>query len=724
MALAITKPAINLPRPKARTLLVETLRTNGHSNGRASVTPSPVRQFVQAQVTDLATAVESAGAQGLSILQKMQIALGFKPAADLRAQQMETMATEPVELSPAEKWVNRYFKETSILLGTTTLSLLIYPPLIYLNVPFIAYNSIPFWKRAYEDLVLNKRVTTTVVDATLSLGALTFAPFHPQVLAVGALGTWLFALTRKLVIKAEGRTRSELTNLFGRQPRTVWIVKDGIEIEVPFATVQAGDLVVVDAGQMIPVDGVIAEGVASIDQHALTGESQPAEKSVGDVVFAATIVLAGKIFIAVEKTGTETVAAQIGQVLSLTADFTSSVQLRGQAISDRSALPTLLLSGVALPVAGPSPALAVLFSGMGYTMKILGPLSVLNFLQITSHHGILIKDGRALEQISKVDTVVFDKTGTLTLEQPHVGALYPCNGYDEATLLTYAAAAEHRQTHPIARAILQAAAERELALPAIHEAAYEVGYGIQVTVDEQVIRVGSQRFMALSAIPLPPEMLALQEQAHAQGYSLVYVAVDDHLAGVLELHPTVRPEAQRIVAGLRAAGITVYIISGDQSGPTRALAEELGVDYFFAETLPEHKADHIARLQEEGRFVCFVGDGINDSIALKKAQVSISLRGASTIATDTAQIILMDQTLNQLATLFAIAEKFERNMHWDLMSSVAPGAVIIGGALLGVVSFGTSIALFYLGLTAGLVNAMSPLFVEQRVANPALLPNR
>jgi Cu2+-exporting ATPase len=494
----------------------------------------------------------------------------------------------------------------------------------------------------------------------------------------------------------------------------VWVYKDGVEIEVPFTSVQAGDLVIVDAGHMIPVDGVIAEGMASIDQRALTGEAQPAEKTVGDVVFAATIVLAGKIFIRVEKTGAETAAAQIGQILNSTSNFTSSVQLRGQAISDRSALPTLLLSGLALPLAGPNASLAVLFSGLGYTMKILGPLSVLNFLQVTSHHGILIKDGRALEQLSKVDTIVFDKTGTLTLDQPHVGAIYTCYNYTPDLLLTLAAAAEHRQSHPVARAILHAAQEKALMLPAIHDAAYEVGYGIQVTWNEDVIRVGSHRYMTMSAISIPAEFEILREKAHVQGYSLVYVAVNDRLAGALELHPTVRPEAKRIVAGLRAAGLDLYIISGDQTGPTRALAEQLGIEHFFAETLPEHKADHIARLQEQGRFVCFIGDGINDSIALKKAQVSISLRGASTIATDTAQIILMDQTLNQLETLFTLSQKFESNMRWNFMSSTVPGTVIIGGALVGVVNFGASITLFYLGLGAGLVNAMLPLFLEQK----------
>lgn len=291
------------------------------------------------------------------------------------------------------------------------------------------------------------------------------------------------------------------------------------------------------------------------------------------------------------------------------------------------------------------------------------------------------------------------------MEQPHVGALYPSAGYSEETLLRFAAAAEHRQTHPIARAILHAAHERGLSLPPIHE----VGYGIQVLLEDCFVRVGSNRFMQMAGIEIPTEMIQIQDAAHAQGYSLVYVAVDEHLAGVLELHPTIRPEAKRIVEGLRGAGIDVYIISGDQTGPTRALAAQIGVEHFFAETLPEHKADHIDRLQSEGRFVCFIGDGINDSIALKKAQVSISLRGASTIATDTAQIILMDQTLNQVETLFQISQQFETNMQRNLLSSVVPGVVIIGGALLGTVSFGASIGLFYAGLSAGLVNAMRPL---------------
>ncbi len=319
------------------------------------------------------------------------------------------------------------------------------------------------------------------------------------------------------------------------------------------------------------------------------------------------------------------------------------------------------------------------------------------------------------------------KTGTLTQELPHVGHLFTCQGINEQQLLTYAAAAEHRQTHPIARAILQEASRRGLSVPAISEAAYEIGYGIKVTLDGKLIRVGSHRFMAMEAITIPEEIESIRQTAHQEGHSLVYVAINDQLAGAIELVPTVRPEAKRIVDYLRQAGLEMAIISGDHERPTRALATYLGIDRYFAETLPENtypapldKADLISQLQKEGtpvqrsrKTVCFVGDGINDSIALKKANVSISLRGASTIATDTAQIILMDQTLNELQTLFELSEQFESNMHTNLMTTVVPGVIIIGGAFAGLIGYGSSIGVFTVGLVAGITNAMRPRFAKK-----------
>ncbi|ETX03420.1 MAG: hypothetical protein ETSY1_00075 [Candidatus Entotheonella factor] len=642
---------------------------------------------------------------------------------DARSKYIQEISLDEEVLSEEQKAANQHFKFSIILFASTVASAMIYAPLVLLHIPFLLYLAFPFYKEGIRSLVVERRITTMLVDVILGMGALAYAPFKPPILIVGTAGALAMSYINKLVTKTKSGTRRNLTNLLGQQPQTVWVVQGDMEMEIPFEKVRIGDVVVIDAGMMIPVDGRIQKGVGSIDQHKLTGEAQPAEKGVGDAVFAATVVLSGKLYIEVEKTGEETAAAQIGHILNETTDFTSSVQVRGRDIADRAAAPTLALSALSLPWVGPDKALAILFSGVGYNMQILGPLSVLNFLQLLAHQGILIKDGRALEQVRDIDTVVFDKTGTLTLEQPHVGAIHRYNGYSEADILTYAAAAEHRQTHPIAKAIQLSADERQLSLPAIGDAAYEVGYGIKVHLDQKLIRVGSDRFMAMEGVDMPAELETAGKSAHDQGHSLVYVAIDGHLGGVLELRPTIRPEAKRIVETLGRRGIDMYIISGDHERPTRALAEDLGIDRYFAETLPEHKADLIDQLQTEGRSVCFVGDGINDSIALKKANVSVSLRGASTIATDTAQVILMDQTLNQLEELFVISEHFESNMQVNLYTTIVPGVMIIGGAFLGVVGYGAATVLFMGGLGAGVVNAVLPLFrAEEKSKGAARQP--
>jgi P-type E1-E2 ATPase len=287
------------------------------------------------------------------------------------------------------------------------------------------------------------------------------------------------------------------------------------------------------------------------------------------------------------------------------------------------------------------------------------------------------------------------------------------DGFTEELLLRYAAAAEQRQSHPVAKAILQAAREHQLPLPNIAEAAYAIGYGISVRVDEHDVHVGSRRYMAQCGFPVPEDIDAATADCHDKGVTLIYIAVDRQLAGVLELHPSVRPEAEQVVAALRRRGLDICIISGDNERPTRALAEQLGIDHYFAETLPEQKADHIARLQAEKRKVCFVGDGINDSIALKKAHVSVSLKGASSVATDTAEVILLDQSLQHLEQLFHLSDDFEKNMRLSLKTSIVPGAVTIAGAFLGKVGFGWAMTLSVGGILAGTANAMAPAFATR-----------
>jgi P-type E1-E2 ATPase len=204
----------------------------------------------------------------------------------------------------------------------------------------------------------------------------------------------------------------------------------------------------------------------------------------------------------------------------------------------------------------------------------------------------------------------------------------------------------------------------------------------------------------------------IEEHCHQQGYSLVYVAIDDHLAGVIELQPTIRPEAKHVIHQLKQRNLSLYIISGDHEKPTQALAQELGIDHYFAETLPAHKADFIEQLQKQGKSVCFIGDGVNDAIALKKAQVSISLQGASTVAMDTAQIIFMEGNLNQLVKLFDLAESLDKNYKNSLALDVVPNVVCIGGAFFFHLGIYGALTIYGIGLVGGVINGMLPLLAQ------------
>ena len=311
--------------------------------------------------------------------------------------------------------------------------------------------------------------------------------------------------------------------------------------------------------------------------------------------------------------------------------------------------------------------------------------------------------------------MVFDKTGTLTIEQPTVSRITSLGALSEEQVLIHAAAAEYKQTHPIAKAILSAAAERGLEVPTIDDAHYEIGYGVKVRLHahgetSKTIRVGSERFMALEGIKIPADIEAQQAACHAHGYSLVMVAIDDKLSGTIELRPTIRPEASEVVRHLQAEGKTVTIISGDHEMPTRQLAEELGITEYFANTLPENKAELVAQLQQEGKKVCFVGDGINDAIALKKANVSISLRGATTVATDSAQIVLMDEDLAQLTQLFEVAEEFKTNIDRSFLATIVPNMLGIAGTLFLHWGYATAVLLGSAFWLPQLAYVMRPLY--------------
>ena len=662
-----------------------------------------------------------AAARRRGMLERLQRAIRTLASAnDIRREHLDefTSGEHFDELTSTERQLNGDLRISMGSLGLSIAGALFYRPLSFLGALGVLHVTSHFVKDARKSLFEERRVRTSVVDVILIPCSLLLGYF-----VVSSLTTCLVVFSRRLMLRTEHRSLSQLGKLFAEQARLVWVLRDQVELQIPMEDLQSGETVVVGPGETISIDGVIADGIASIDQHALTGESQPVEKGQGDRVLASTVVLSGRIHITVEDTGSDTIASQIVHILDRTADYRAILRSRGIEFADSAALPTLVLGAVGLLLVGRDGAVALLTANFGYNMRFLSPLTMLNYLHVMSRQGILIKDGRSLELIGELDTIVFDKTGTLTLEQPHIGDIYTCSGLSEDAILTYAATAEHRQTHPIAKAIVQEAERRGLRIPELDEAKYEVGYGIRVTVSSRRILVGSARFMEMEGIEVPPAIVARQVEADTQGHSLVYLAMDDHLRGAIGLHPTIRPEAASVIRHLRRENMSTFIISGDQEPPPRTLAEKLGIDHYFAEVLPEGKAVLIERLQQEGRRVCFVGDGINDAIALKKARVSVSLRGASMPATDTAQIILLDGSLHQLAHLFELAEEFDANMDRNILASVAPGFVIVSGVFLfNLRLFGAMVAC-NLGLLAGLVNSMWPL-IEHQDPEPGLEESR
>ena len=644
-------------------------------------------------------------------------------STDTRQEQFAELSSgsEKSEISLEEQKLNRLLAVSAGSIVLTTAGLWV-PALNILFVPAAIYLLVPIVKRAKKLIFEEKRFGLAIMDLVWSIAG----PLTGHYVATSMLLGFVY-LADKLMIKTEDHSMRNMVNIFGEQPRFIWVVVDGVEVEVPFETVQAGDTVVIQAGQTIAVDGMIYDGYATIDQRTLTGESQPVEKGPGEQVLASTVVLSGKIYVQVEKAGSDTVATQIGNILSNTANYQSGMRAIGLRIAEKGAIPTLGFGALALLTLGSEAGFAVFNASFGYPLRAAAPIAMLNFLRIASQEGILIKDGRSLELLAKVDTVVFDKTGTLTEEVPTVGQIY-AHLYSEDELLRLTAAAEYKQTHPIAKAILKEAKKRELSLPDIDLAQYEVGYGLKVWIEERLVQVGSVRFMEMSGIAMAEEYQQIQDVAHEEGYSLVYVAIDHQFAGAIELRPTIRPEARELIRQLQQHNMSTVIISGDNEKPTQKLAATLGIDRYFAETLPEDKANLIEQLQTEGtvvqrsrKTVCFVGDGINDSIAMKKAQVSVSLSGASTVATDTAGILLMDGTLSQLMPLFDIGQEFKKTVERGIVMSILPGIVCIGGVFFlhwGVVP---AILLYQLNLTSNILHAMLPYFTYQSKKSPQKL---
>ncbi|MEM9459717.1 MAG: HAD-IC family P-type ATPase [Myxococcota bacterium] len=573
------------------------------------------------------------------------------------------------------------------------------PALSILSVPLTTSTLVPMVRHAWREYIEDDKLGFSAL-VTPTMGVVLLSG---HVFAAGVAATMFFS-GQYLLLKTLRRGQQTLASAFGQWSKTVWVSRDGVEVEIPLEHAREGEMVVVRPGSTVPVDGVLVDGELTLDARMFTGESRLAEKIAGDEVMAETLVVRGRGLVQTTRTGTSTKAARLERLIDQTASYEQELELRSRVMLDRTVGPTMGMAAVGFAVGGPVGAVNGIFSNCTDILWLSSPASMLRTLQIAANSGVLIKDGRSLDLLPEIDTVVFDKTGTLTLDRFALGQLYVTPGLAEQDLLKFAAAAEFGHEHPIARVLIDAAIVRGIdpSTMEIRDPSFDSGLGLRVEVQGRSVLLGSRRLFDNEGVPLPEPARTFTVLGEARGHTVVHLALDGRYAGAIELVPQIRPEAPQVLAGLAARGMEIMLLTGDEEEPTRQLAQSLGIQTWFSRTLPEQKQQRINALREQGRKVCFVGDGVNDALAMRRAHVSLSMTGASAIAVDSAQIILRDGSLTRLNDVFNLGQQHHKVQGRLAMSALVPTAVSFTGVVFAGLPIIAVVGIYGLGMAASM----------------------
>jgi Cd2+/Zn2+-exporting ATPase/Cu+-exporting ATPase len=473
-------------------------------------------------------------------------------------------------------------------------------------------------------------------------------------------GEWLERLTME-------RNRRALKELLSLQPAVARVVRDGHEAEVPVAEVMAGEVVVIRPGERIPVDGQVIEGQAPVDQAPITGESVPVDKVHGSTVFAATIVQAGFLKVRATAAVDDTTFSRIVRLVEEAESRKTPVQRFADRFSTYY-LPIVLLIGIGtyLVTGQVLNAVAVLVVACACAITIATPVVVLASVGTAARHGLLIKGGIALEQLARVDTVVMDKTGTLTLGVPQLTDMVPLDGVAERDLLQAVAAVERRSEHPLAQAIVRAAAER--GIPPLEPEAFVPlpGRGLVGTVGGREWAVGNRGLLADRGVALLPGDEARAQALERAGKTAFFVAHEGGVVGLIGVADVIRPEVRRALQDLKALGIRrLLLLSGDNERVAASIAAELGLEY-RAELLPEDKISAVKALQAAGAVVMMVGDGVNDAPALAQADVGVAMGAGTGVALEAADVALLRNDWAMVPEAIRIGRRGARTIRQNL----------------------------------------------------------
>ncbi|MCC6970032.1 MAG: copper-translocating P-type ATPase [Phycisphaerales bacterium] len=504
----------------------------------------------------------------------------------------------------------------------------------------------------------------------------------------------LILLGRFLESRATSRTGAAIARLVALQPRTARVLIDGREVDVAIESVRVGDVVLVRPGEKIPVDASVQSGRSSVDESMLTGESMPVEKSEGASVFAATMNATGSLRLIAAKVGADTVLQQIVRLVREAQGSKAPIARLADRVSSYFvpivlglALVTFITWWLVSPIdtrlsMSLTAAMSVLIIACPCALGLATPSAIMVGTGRGAEMGILIKGGEALETAHKLSAVVLDKTGTITEGKPTLSDLVAAPGADEHELLRLAASAERHSEHPLAGAIVSAAASRSI--PLAEPTAFNaiVGRGVEAIVEGRGVLIGSPSLLQSRGVPI--SLLPRAAELAGRGRTTLHVAIDGAEAGLLAVADRVKPTSKQAVDRLRAMGLKIVMLTGDNRATALAIATEIGVDDVHAEVLPADKAEHVAALQRQGHVVAMVGDGINDAPALARADIGLAIGTGTDVAIEAADITLMRGDLRAVPDAIALSRAtmrtIRRNLFWAFAYNVV-GIPIAAGVL-------------------------------------------
>ena len=502
-----------------------------------------------------------------------------------------------------------------------------------------------------------------------------------------ALIIGLILLGRFLEARARGQTSEAIKKLIGLQPKTALVIRDGEEIEISVEDVQVGDLILVRPGERVPVDGIVREGYSSIDESMITGESIPVEKKAGDEVISASINKTGSFQFEATKVGKDTTLAQIIRLVEEAQGSKAPIQRLADVIASYF-VPIVIGIAIATFIIwyflGPAPAftfallnfVAVLIIACPCALGLATPTAIMVGTGKGAENGVLIRSAEALERSHKISTVLLDKTGTLTRGEPKVTDIIAVPSSSQEEVLRLAASVEHGSEHPLGEAIVKAASEKKLELSPASDFNAIPGHGVEALVEGKKLLLGNLRLIKERGLFLN----GLEEEANrlwVKGKTVMFLGIDSQVVGIIALADTLKPNAKEALEELHKMGIEAVMLTGDNRRTAEAIAREVGIDRVLAEVLPEHKAQEVKRLQDEGKVVAMVGDGINDAPALAQADIGIAIGTGTDVAMETGDITLISGDLEGIVTAISLSKRTMRTIKQNLFWAFAYNTVLI-----------------------------------------------